>query len=137
MANLSKIFNTRQDLCEWLKENKPILQEETGFDFTDLQIANDLLIGSVKINSSFKILIMPDFNFNNDSLNSIKNELENQPEGCKYIATVIMAESFPENLWEQHKTLRNYVRYVLPLYLKVDKDNKPVFDYPKIQELIA
>ncbi|MEW5821789.1 MAG: hypothetical protein AB1782_16465 [Cyanobacteriota bacterium] len=137
MANLSKTFKTRQDLCEWLKKNKPILQEETGFEFTDLQIANDLLIGSVKINSSFKVLIMPDFNFNDDSLNFIKNELENPTEECKYIAVVIIAESFPDDLYSYYKTLRNYVRMVLPLYLKVDKDNKPVFDYPKIPELTA
>lgn len=130
---LANKFKTRQDLCEWLKENKQILQEETGFEFTDLQIANDLLIGSVKINSCFKVLIMPDFNFNDDSLNFIKNELKNPPEDCKYIAVVIMAESFPEDLCSYYKILRNYVRYVLPLYLKADKDNKPVFDYPKIQ----
>lgn len=137
MASLSKTFKTRQDLCEWLKENKSILQEETGFEFTDLQIANDSLIGGVKINSSFKVLIMPDFNFNNDSLNYIKNELENQPENLKYIAVVIMVESFPENLCEYYKTLKNYVRYVLPLYLRVDKDNKPVFDYPDLSALSA
>ncbi|MEW5822276.1 MAG: hypothetical protein AB1782_18930 [Cyanobacteriota bacterium] len=137
MENLGKVFKTRQDLCEWLKENKLILQEETGFEFTNLQIANDLLRGGVKINSSFKILIMPDFDFNDDSLNFIKNELENQPENCKYIAVVIMAERFPEDLWECYKSLRNYVRLVLPLLLKVDKDNKPVFGYPEIPELTA
>ena len=137
MASLSKTFKTRRDLCEWLKENKPILQEETGFEFTDLQLVNDVLIASVKINQYFKVLIMPDFNFNDDSLNSVKNELENQPENLKYIAVVIMAESFPENLWEYYKTLRTYVRYVLPLYLKADKDNKPVFEYPKIPQLTA
>ena len=135
MVSLSKTFKTRQDLCEWLKDNKPILQGETGFEFTDLQIANDVLIGGVKINSSSKVLIIPDFNFNDDSLNFIKNELANQPENCKYIAVVIMAESFPDDLYSYYKTLRNYVRLVLPLYLKVDKDNKPVFDYPKIPEL--
>lgn len=137
MVNLSKTFKTRQDLCEWLKKNKPILQEETGFEFTDLKIANDLLIGGIKINSGSKVLIMPDFNFNDDSLNFIKNVLENQPENLKYIAVVIMAESFPEDLYLYYKTLRTYVRLVLPLYLKVDKDNNPVFDYPKIPELTA
>ena len=137
MANLSKTFKTKQDLCEWLKENKSILQEETGFEFTDLQIVNDSLIGMIKINSSSKVLIMPVFNFNDNSLNSIKNELENQPEDCKYISVVIMTESFPENLCEHYKTLRNYVRYVLPLYLQVDQNNKPVFDYPDLSVLIV
>ena len=77
MANLSKSFKKRQTLCKWLEENKPILQEESGFEFTDLQIANDLLIGGVKINSSSKVLIIPDFNFNDDSLNLLKSRLEN------------------------------------------------------------
>jgi len=129
---LAEKFKTKKALCEWLKENKPILQEETGFEITDLQIANDLLIGGVKINSSFKVLIMPDFNFNDASLNFIKNELENQPENCKYIAVVIVAESFSEDLCEYYKILRNYVRLVLPLYLKADSNNNPVFDYPEI-----
>lgn len=136
MVSLSKTFNTRQDLCKWLKENKAILQEETGYEFTDLKISNDLLIGSVKINPCFKVFIMPDFNFNDNSLNSIKKELDNKPENCKYIAIVIMAESFPNELYSYYKTLRNYVRLVLPLYLKADKDNKPVFDYPEVLLLI-
>jgi hypothetical protein len=37
-----------------------------------------------------------------------------------------------EDLYSYYKTLRNFVRYVLPIYLKVDKDNKPAFSYPDL-----
>lgn len=129
---LAKNFKTLKALCLWLEENKSLLEDEIGLKFSFMEVTNDAIIATVKDSSNFKIIIMPVFDFGMESLKAIENTLENKPEDGKYIGVVMLAESFPEELWEYIKTLKKYVRLVLALYLEADQNDKPAFNYPKI-----
>ena len=71
MANPSKIFKTRKEICLLLEKHKADLEDQIGFRLNIVSACDNGILAEIKDSRDLKIVCIPDFDLTEESLETM------------------------------------------------------------------
>lgn len=128
MANLSKPFKTREEICLWLEKHQADIEDQIGFRLNIISACDLGILAEVKDSRDLKIVCIPDFDLTKESLETMEGFIDGEIGSEKYIGAIVLAESIDPKLEGHIVTLKCKTRIFRIYLLDVDeKTNKPLF----------
>lgn len=128
MVNLSKTFNTREEICLWLEKHQAALEDQIGFRLNIISACDNGILAEIKDSRDLKIVCIPDFDLTQESLETMEGFVDGEIGSEKYIGVIILAESIDSKLDGIIVKLKCKTRIFRIYLLEVDEvTNKPVF----------